>query len=108
MGSKFTLYGKELKIQYCVWLIYAHILGMIGLFQFFQQDWPVIHKTLTWVVFFHSIYGLGITAGCHRLWAHKTYEANAPLRFMLAMFNAGTNLFLINRGLSRICLPLES
>ncbi|KAI2800323.1 hypothetical protein BLOT_013851 [Blomia tropicalis] len=30
--------------------------------------------------------GLGITAGCHRLWAHKAYKARLPLRILLAMF----------------------
>jgi stearoyl-CoA desaturase (delta-9 desaturase) len=30
--------------------------------------------------------GLGITAGCHRLWAHKSYKAKLPLRLLLAFF----------------------
>ncbi|XP_022711835.1 stearoyl-CoA desaturase 5-like isoform X2 [Varroa jacobsoni] len=28
--------------------------------------------------------GLGITAGCHRLWSHKSYRARFPLRVFLA------------------------
>lgn len=31
--------------------------------------------------------GLGITAGAHRLWAHKAYKANVPLRMLLTLFN---------------------
>lgn len=31
--------------------------------------------------------GLGITAGAHRLWAHKSYSAKWPLKLMLMMFN---------------------
>lgn len=31
---------------------------------------------------------LGITAGAHRLWAHKSYKARAPLRCLLALMNA--------------------
>lgn len=27
--------------------------------------------------------GLGITAGCHRLWSHKAYSARLPLRILL-------------------------
>lgn len=27
--------------------------------------------------------GLGITAGCHRLWAHRSYKARLPLRIFL-------------------------
>ena len=30
---------------------------------------------------------LGITAGAHRLWAHKSYKARAPLRCLLALMN---------------------
>jgi len=37
--------------------------------------------------------GLGITAGAHRLWAHKTYKASIPLRVFLLVANsmAGQN-----------------
>jgi len=28
--------------------------------------------------------GFGITAGAHRLWAHKAYKARTPLRLFLA------------------------
>lgn len=31
--------------------------------------------------------GMGITAGAHRLWAHRTYKANYKLRLLLAMAN---------------------
>ena len=32
--------------------------------------------------------GISITAGYHRLWAHQSYEARAPLRAFLALFGA--------------------
>lgn len=32
--------------------------------------------------------GLGITAGAHRLWSHKTYKAKWPLRFILMIMNS--------------------
>lgn len=31
--------------------------------------------------------GLGITAGAHRLWAHRSYKAKFPLRVILMIFN---------------------
>ena len=31
---------------------------------------------------------LGITAGAHRLWAHRSYKARLPLRVLLALFNS--------------------
>lgn len=42
-------------------------------------------------VAFHTLYALGITAGSHRLWAHKSYHASAPLRFFLMLCNSGTS-----------------
>lgn len=30
--------------------------------------------------------GLGITAGCHRLWSHKSFKARLPLRILLGIF----------------------
>ena len=41
---------------------------------------------------------LGITAGSHRLWAHRSYKAKLPLRIILAVFNlmasqVGNSLF---------------
>jgi hypothetical protein len=40
---------------------------------------------------FHMLYALGITAGAHRLWAHKSYHASAPLRFFLMLCNSGNH-----------------
>lgn len=35
----------------------------------------------------YIISGLGITAGAHRLWAHRSYKAKWPLRLILMIFN---------------------
>lgn len=37
--------------------------------------------------------GIGVTAGVHRLWAHRTYKAKTPLRIILALcyYSAGQN-----------------
>lgn len=32
--------------------------------------------------------GMGITAGAHRLWSHKSYKAKLPLRIILCIFNS--------------------
>lgn len=39
------------------------------------------------VVLFHLRSAMGITAGAHRLWAHRSYKAKLPLRILLAFFN---------------------
>jgi stearoyl-CoA desaturase (Delta-9 desaturase) len=38
-------------------------------------------------MFLYIISGLGITAGAHRLWAHRSYKARFPLRVLLMIFN---------------------
>ncbi|KAG5669822.1 hypothetical protein PVAND_000115 [Polypedilum vanderplanki] len=45
-------------------------------------------KFYTYIWFFVLIYvtGLGITAGAHRLWSHRSYKAKLPLRVLLLIF----------------------
>lgn len=33
---------------------------------------------------------MGVTAGAHRLWCHRAYEANVPLRILLMIMNCGS------------------
>lgn len=44
-------------------------------------------KTGIFAIFLYYVAGLGITAGAHRLWAHRSYKANLPLRIILMIFN---------------------
>ncbi|XP_073934628.1 acyl-CoA desaturase 1-like isoform X2 [Castor canadensis] len=39
--------------------------------------------TWLWVYLYSILSGLGITAGAHRLWSHRTYKARLPLRVFL-------------------------
>jgi stearoyl-CoA desaturase (delta-9 desaturase) len=48
-------------------------------------------KTFIWAFFLYVIGGLGITAGVHRLWSHRSYKAGAPLRMLLMIFNSVAN-----------------
>lgn len=61
-----------------------HIGALIGLYQlFFVAKWPTVaFSLLGWI-----ISGLGITAGAHRLWAHRSYKARWPARLMLMLAN---------------------
>lgn len=43
--------------------------------------------------------GFGITAGAHRLWAHRSYKAEWPLKVILMIFNTiafQVSLFKVN------------
>ncbi|GAA6038039.1 hypothetical protein JCM8097_007512 [Rhodosporidiobolus ruineniae] len=46
-------------------------------------------KTLVWSVAYYFFTGLGITAGYHRLWAHRAYTASLPLQYFLALGGSG-------------------
>ncbi|CAL8391063.1 unnamed protein product [Arctogadus glacialis] len=44
--------------------------------------------TLAWTLVCFVISALGVTAGAHRLWSHRTYKASFPLRVFLALANS--------------------
>ncbi|XP_054655213.1 stearoyl-CoA desaturase b [Dunckerocampus dactyliophorus] len=44
--------------------------------------------TLAWTAVCLFISALGITAGAHRLWSHRTYKASSPLKVFLALGNS--------------------
>ncbi|OJJ46844.1 hypothetical protein ASPZODRAFT_95272 [Penicilliopsis zonata CBS 506.65] len=50
---------------------------------------PLRLATAAWTVLYYFWTGLGITAGYHRLWAHRCYEASLPLRIFLACVGGG-------------------
>ena len=43
--------------------------------------------TVGWCISLWIAGGMGITAGAHRLWAHKSYKARFPLRLLLVCLN---------------------
>lgn len=45
-------------------------------------------KTLMWTAVCYVISALGITAGAHRLWSHRSYKASLPLRIFLGVANS--------------------
>lgn len=61
-----------------------HFGALIGLYQLvFTAKW----LTVAWCVLCWVISGVGITAGAHRLWSHKSYKARMPLKIILVMMN---------------------
>jgi len=81
-------YAGRRKIR-LVWrniiaFVYLHIAAVYGLYLFFMSaQW----KTSTLAMILYTMSGLGITAGAHRLWAHRSYKAKWPLRLILTLFN---------------------
>jgi len=46
-------------------------------------------ETTVFAVIYYFVTGWGITAGYHRLWAHRSYNASKPLQYFLALAGAG-------------------
>ncbi|KAJ8496435.1 hypothetical protein ONZ45_g12446 [Pleurotus djamor] len=60
------------------------IIGFVGAY-FTKLRW----ETFLFAVFYYFVTGLGITAGYHRLWAHRSYNAGLPLQYALALAGSG-------------------
>jgi len=63
-----------------------HLMAVYSLL-FVMPYAPLHHIALLWVGLWF-ISGLGITAGAHRLWSHRSYKATLPLRFFLMICNS--------------------
>ncbi|KAG0173104.1 hypothetical protein DFQ28_001051 [Apophysomyces sp. BC1034] len=46
-------------------------------------------KTLIWALVYYLITGLGITAGYHRLWAHRSFQATVPFQILCCLAGSG-------------------
>ncbi|KAG6461420.1 hypothetical protein O3G_MSEX012612 [Manduca sexta] len=81
----------DLTVQVLLHLVTIYGLYLIITFQV---------KFFTVLFVFGTIYtsGFGITAGVHRLWSHRAYKANTPLRILLAL------LFTITGQLGILCV----
>ncbi|XP_053269841.1 acyl-CoA desaturase isoform X1 [Pleuronectes platessa] len=44
--------------------------------------------TLLWSVLCFVVSALGVTAGAHRLWSHRSYKASTPLKIFLSLANS--------------------
>lgn len=73
-----------LKSNYSInWKHVPVILGVPVLATICAFKTPLQQKTLVWAVIYYFLTGLGITAGHHRLWCHRTFVASWPLRAFL-------------------------
>jgi len=70
-----------------VWAVLASLAGA-------GRD-QVKTPTLVFAFLLAPISGLGVTAGAHRLWAHRSYQAHWALRLFLMLCNSLANQFTI-------------
>ena len=67
----------------------AHILAIFGFIYCINNPNPIylFFEIFLW----HNLLGLGITAGAHRLWSHKSYKATKLLKYFLMILNSICN-----------------
>ncbi len=63
-------------------------IGALTLVPFYGLTYGFTLYEWAWFAFYMAATGLSITAGYHRLWAHKTYKAAFPVRLFYAFWGA--------------------
>lgn len=72
-----------------VFFILTPVISVVGLIWRYQVDTIPLATWFLAVVMFYMT-GLGITAGYHRLFSHKTYQASWPVRLGVLLFGGAT------------------
>ena len=85
-GSINYLENRPLQISWnrLFYLSFTHILAIIGFINLISCS----YKTIIFALILWPISGLGITAGSHRLWSHRSYEASYLYRLLLMLFQS--------------------
>ncbi|XP_025830438.1 acyl-CoA Delta(11) desaturase-like [Agrilus planipennis] len=97
--------GRKAKLVWRNVIIFAY-LHLAGLYGAYLMLTSAKWATCIWAYILYTCGGLGVTAGAHRLWAHRSYKAKWPLRLMLTTFNTlafqviATNIIYIYTGCS--------
>ncbi|CEM12744.1 unnamed protein product [Vitrella brassicaformis CCMP3155] len=73
----------------CVFLFVAHVLAVVGLYSLATHTKRA--ALFADLVLWWFVSELGITAGAHRLWAHRSYEASWEARLVLLVWNCIAN-----------------
>ncbi|XP_063243805.1 acyl-CoA Delta-9 desaturase isoform X2 [Bacillus rossius redtenbacheri] len=73
---------RDIKWPMVLFHIHLHVGAVYGLFVVFRDAY-VCTSLFAAVLAMVSL--LGVTAGAHRLWAHRSYQASTPLRIFLAL-----------------------
>ncbi|KAI3379063.1 hypothetical protein SNEBB_000769 [Seison nebaliae] len=76
-------YQMEIVWRNVILFSLLHIGALIGIRQIFSFSASIY--TIIFTIIYHGAGCLGITAGAHRLWSHRTYEAKLPLKIFLAI-----------------------
>ncbi|KAI8984934.1 fatty acid desaturase-domain-containing protein [Trametes punicea] len=70
------------------WFNLAVLTITPALWLYGMRTTPLRAPTLLWSMVYYAITMLGITAGYHRLWSHRSYNASRPLQYLLILMGA--------------------
>lgn len=79
----------RLQVPNVLFLLGTLLIALVGTPWYIIQrglGWP---ETVTFLVLWLAV-GVSVTAGYHRLFAHKTYQASWPVRLFFLVFGAGS------------------
>ncbi|XP_063832578.1 acyl-CoA Delta(11) desaturase-like [Ostrinia nubilalis] len=84
--SKIKRESKTIN-QFVIWftivLVYLHLSALYGLYLCLTT---VKWLTIGFDLLVYHLSAIGVTAGAHRLWSHRSYKAKFPLQVILMMF----------------------
>ncbi|XP_043273756.1 acyl-CoA Delta-9 desaturase [Venturia canescens] len=73
---------REFKWMTVLWYIHLNVLALYGAFILLTQaKWLTVFFTF-FIIFLSN---MGMTLGAHRLWAHRSYEAQGHVRLLLML-----------------------
>ncbi|RWS02867.1 acyl-CoA Delta(11) desaturase-like isoform X2 [Dinothrombium tinctorium] len=74
-------YEVKLVWRNIILFVFLHLSLFYGVYLFLKEKDTLL---FCWQLIWGYLGGLGVTAGAHRLWAHRSYKARLPLRIFLA------------------------
>jgi stearoyl-CoA desaturase (delta-9 desaturase) len=84
--------GTVLNWPMIIYVGGTHLVALWALITIlFLGGGTVKWQTYVFGFFMYAFNALGVTAGVHRLWAHRSYKANLPYRILLMVFNSIAN-----------------
>ncbi|CAG9790902.1 unnamed protein product [Diatraea saccharalis] len=83
-------FKNEIKWTSFIAITLYHI---IGVYWCYYYALPVKWQTLVFAAIMYVASGFGITGGAHRLWTHRAFKVNLPLKifFLMCFASAGQN-----------------
>jgi len=78
-----------------MWVFVQGVLHVVGMYGLYLMLTSAMWQTNVFAIVFDRMGCIGITAGVHRLWTHRTYKARLPLRIFLSLLYTSTFQFSI-------------